>query len=75
MDIEKVIKKNAGPYFKEVCLFDVYTGKQVDSAKKSVAFSLLFQSNDKTLTDAEVDEAFGKIVSEVEKLFGAELRA
>lgn len=74
MDIEKVIKRNAGPYFKDVCLFDVYTGKQVNSEDKSVAFSLLFQSNDKTLTDAEVDEAFEAIVSEVKKQFNAELR-
>ena len=73
-DIEKTIIGNGGKYFKRAVLFDLYTGKQIDAGKKSVAFTMLFQSNDKTLTDEEVDESFNKIVAAVEKKFDAELR-
>ena len=73
-DVERVIKKNAGPYFKDVALFDLYTGKQIGEGKKSLAFALRFQSGEKTLTDEEVDAAVGKIVEAAGKEFGAELR-
>ena len=73
-DIEKTITKNGGKFFKNVTLFDVYTGKQIAAGKKSMAFTMLFQSNDKTLTDEEVDESFNNIIAAVEKEFDAELR-
>ena len=73
-DIEKTIAKNAGKYFKEVILFDVYTGKQIASGKKSLAFTMQFQAADKTLTDEEADNAFQKIVEAVAKEYEAELR-
>ncbi|MBO6209232.1 MAG: phenylalanine--tRNA ligase subunit beta, partial [Schwartzia sp.] len=73
-DVERVIKKNAGPYFKDVALFDLYTGKQIGEGKKSLAFAMRFQSGEKTLTDEEVDAAVGKIVEAAGKEFGAELR-
>ena len=74
-DIEKTIAKNAGKFFKDVCLFDVYTGKQIADGKKSLAFTMQFQSADKTLTDEEVDAAFQKILDAVQKQYNAELRA
>ena len=73
-DIEKTISKNGGKFFKNVTLFDVYTGKQIEKGKKSMAFTMMFQSNDRTLTDAEVDEVFNNIIAAVEKEFNAELR-
>jgi phenylalanyl-tRNA synthetase beta chain len=74
-DIEKVIAKNGGKFFQGVTLFDVYTGKQVAEGKKSMAFNLVFQSMDKTLTDEEADSAFKNILQAVESEFQAELRA
>ncbi|MBR4695553.1 MAG: phenylalanine--tRNA ligase subunit beta, partial [Selenomonadaceae bacterium] len=74
-DVEQVIEKNGGKYFKKVTLFDVYTGKQIADGKKSLAFTMQFQSNTKTLTDEEADEAFQNILKAVEKNFQAELRA
>ena len=47
-DIEKAMTKAAGQNLTQITLFDVYTGKQVEEGKKSLAFSLTFQSNDKT---------------------------
>lgn len=74
-DIERVIAKNAGKMFQGVTLFDVYSGKQVDEGKKSLAFNLVFQSNDRTLTDEETDAAVQKVLAAVQKQFAAELRA
>lgn len=73
-DIEKVITKTAGKFFKEVTLFDVYTGERISADKKSLAFNIKFQSNERTLTDAEADESFKNILAAVEKNFDAKLR-
>lgn len=73
-DIEKAMTKAAGQNLTQITLFDVYTGKQVEEDKKSLAFSLTFQSNDKTLTDAEIDPAIEKIVAKLQKDFNANLR-
>lgn len=73
-DIEKAMTKAAGQNLTQITLFDIYTGKQVEEGKKSLAFSLTFQSNDKTLTDAEIDPAIEKIVAKLQKDFNANLR-
>ncbi len=73
-EIEKAMTKAAGQNLTQITLFDVYTGKQVEEGKKSLAFSLTFQSNDKTLTDAEIDPAIEKIVAKLQKDFNANLR-
>lgn len=74
-EIEKVIAKSGGKFFKEVTLFDVYTGERISADKKSLAFAIKFQSNERTLKDEEADEAFKNILATVEKIFGAELRS
>ena len=74
-EVEKVIAKSAGNIFKGVTLFDVYTGERIAADKKSLAFNIKFQSNERTLTDEEADAAFKKILTAVEKEFAAELRA
>ena len=73
-EIEKVIAKSAGKFFKGVTLFDVYTGERISADKKSLAFNIKFQSNERTLTDAEADESFKNILAAVEKTFEAKLR-
>lgn len=73
-EIERCIAKNGGEHFADVTLFDVYQGKQIASGKKSMAFNIQFQSNDKTLTDAEADQGFSQILEAVKKEFNAELR-
>lgn len=74
LEIEQTIAKNAGKLFREVTLFDLYQGKQVADGKKSLAFTIKFQSPDRTLKDEEVDEAFQNILAAVTKKFNAELR-
>lgn len=74
-DVEKVIVKNGGKNFDGVMLFDVYAGKNIADGKKSLAFTIKFQAIDRTLTDAEADEAFDRIVAAVEKDCNAQLRS
>ena len=73
--LARTIEKSAGKFFKDLHLFDVYTGEQVAEGKKSMAFSVDFQSADKTLKDEEADEAVAKILAALQKECGAELRA
>ena len=73
-EIERVIAKKGGSYFRGATLFDVYEGKQVGEGKKSMAFHLHFQSDDKTLTDEEVDAAFAAILQAAEEQLHAQLR-
>ena len=74
-EIERVIAKKGGKIFRGATLFDVYMGKQVGSGKKSMAFHLHFQSDDKTLTDEEVDAAFADILAAAQSQLHVELRA
>jgi phenylalanyl-tRNA synthetase beta chain len=73
-EILAVIEKNGGKFFKGATLFDLYEGKQVAEGKKSLAFTMEFSADDKTLTDSEADEAFNNILEAVKKKFNAELR-
>jgi phenylalanyl-tRNA synthetase beta chain len=65
----------AGPELRKMRAFDVYRGPQAGPGKKSIAFSVAFQSPDRTLTDEDAAELRNRIVSALEQGFGAELRA
>ena len=68
------IKKSGGSNLNDIKVFDVYTGKGIDSDKKSIAISLSFGKLDSTLTDEEINAAMEKIVRELESKLGAKLR-
>jgi phenylalanyl-tRNA synthetase beta chain len=58
----------------EITIFDLYRGKPIPAGKKSVAFRLIFQREDRTLTDLEVNELHREMVDLVAKRHGAILR-
>ena len=68
------IKKSGGKLLVDVDIFDVYTGENVSSDEKSLAFSLTFEDPNKTLTEEEVTLVFDKIIKDVETNIGATLR-
>ncbi len=72
-EISKVIKKAGGNLLIAQEMFDVYTNAALGD-KKSVAYSLTFGSNTKTLTDDEVNPVLDKIIESLEKNLKAELR-
>ena len=63
-----------GPLLSRVEVFDVYRGDQVGAGKVSLALHLVFQAPDRTLTDAEADQARADIVANLKATFGADLR-
>ena len=73
-DIEKVISENGGKLIESIKLFDVYQGSQIERGYKSVSYSITFRAEDRTLVDDDVNPAMKKILSSLEKEFGANLR-
>ena len=68
-------KQAAGPELREMHAFDVYRGDQVGTGRKSIAFSVRFQSPERTLTDDDAAELRNRIVAALERDFRAQLRA
>ncbi|MBR2614113.1 MAG: hypothetical protein IKC71_00760 [Clostridia bacterium] len=73
-DIVTVIKKNGGEYLDSVSLFDIYKGNQIAENKKSLAFNLVFVSNERTLNVEEVDAIIENTLKELKDSVNAELR-
>ena len=69
------IEKAAGKLCENVKLFDVYRGERLGGGKKSLAYTVTLRSPDHTLTDAEINAAMEKVLSQAEKLHGAAIRA
>ncbi len=66
-DIESAIRVGGGKLLEDVKLFDVYQGSQIESGKKSVAYSLWFRSSEGTLSDADIEPALRKIFKKLEE--------
>jgi phenylalanyl-tRNA synthetase beta chain len=65
----------AGPELREVEIFDVYRGEQAGEGKKSIAFSVAFQSPERTLSDEDAATLRQKIANALAERFGAVLRS
>jgi len=72
--VEALIRQTGGKTVTNVRLFDVYRGEQIGAGRKSLAYSLTYQS-DKTMTDAEAAAIRNKIVKRLEYEVGAKLRS
>ena len=70
----KSLRETKNPLVSEIRLFDLYRGKGIAEGKKSLAFLVLMQDTQKTLTDAEADEAMAKLLDSIVRQHGAELR-
>ena len=73
-EIMKILKKVGGRLLESVDVFDLYEGENIEPTKKSLAYSLVFKNNERTLTDEEVTNIFNKMIEEVETKLSAELR-
>lgn len=69
------IRKGGGELLRHARLFDVYTGANLPSGKKSLAYALTYQAEDRVLSDKEVAKLHARIVSRLEKVLGASLRS
>lgn len=73
-DLRTEIVKQGGKLIVRVDLFDVYEGKQIPSGKRSLAYSIEYRADDRTLTDEEIDTVHNRIVGILGEKFFAELR-
>jgi phenylalanyl-tRNA synthetase beta chain len=55
-------------------LFDVYRGEQIGAGKKSLAYSLTYQAEDRTMSEKDVEKLRNKIIRAVEGQLGATVR-
>lgn len=62
------------PLISDIALFDIYRGKDMDKTKKSLAFRVLLQDTQKTLTDEDADSVMKNLMNTLEEKFGAVLR-
>ena len=73
-EVMAAIKKAGGRLVTDIKVFDVYEGENVETGKKSLAFSLTFEDATKTLNDEEVMTVFNRIIEEVENKLKVKVR-
>jgi phenylalanyl-tRNA synthetase beta chain len=74
-DLVASARAAAGPELREIRVFDVYRGEQLGEGRKSVAFSVAYQSAEGTLSEEHATHLRDRIVAALAEQFGAELRA
>ncbi|HRW12002.1 MAG TPA: phenylalanine--tRNA ligase subunit beta [Syntrophomonas sp.] len=72
--IVEVIKNSGGPLLQKVSLFDVYAGDRLEAGHKSLAYRMVFQSGERTLTEAEVTQVMEAIVHAIKDKLDVRLR-
>jgi phenylalanyl-tRNA synthetase beta chain len=75
VEIEKIAYETERKLLKEVGLFDVYEGKNLEAGKKSYAVSFILQDASKTMTDQQVDATMQKISKALDEKLGAKIRS
>ncbi|KAA6324018.1 Phenylalanine--tRNA ligase beta subunit, partial [termite gut metagenome] len=73
-EIEQIAYDTEKKLLREVSLFDVYEGKNLEDGKKSYAVSFVLQDETQTLTEAVIDKIMAKIVKNLEDKLGAKQR-
>lgn len=73
-EMKDTIYKAGGELLKSVEIFDLYSGNQIHTDKKSSAFTLQFLSEERTLTDVEIEKIINRIVEAMKAAHSAELR-
>ncbi len=73
-DVERLIRAEGGPLLRSVTLFDLYAGEGVIPGTRSIAWRLTFRADDRTLTDAEVNDMRNYVIEAVRHRFGVEVR-
>lgn len=72
--IEKAIRESGGDLLEEVELFDIYEGSQIPEGYRSMAYSLSYRAEDRTLTDKDINPIHDRIVKGLEDKYKAQLR-
>ena len=73
-DVEKTVRESERKLLQSVSLFDVYEGKNLPEGKKSYAITMTLLDPEKTLQDKQIDSVMNKVINNLTKKLGAELR-
>jgi phenylalanyl-tRNA synthetase beta chain len=73
-DVSATLAAFKSTILKQWHIFDMYQGGSIAAGKKSIAFHLIFQSDERTLTDTEVNKIHDKLLDTLRIKLGAELR-
>lgn len=73
-EIEKIAYETEKKLLKEVSLFDVYEGKNLEAGKKSYAVSFTLQDENATLNDKQIDKIMQKLITNLQNKLDAKLR-
>ena len=73
-DVKEIISSFPSELIENISTFDFYKGGNIPEGKKSLAFSIIYRSKEKTLTDKEVEELHASLVSYILNRTGGELR-
>jgi len=69
-----LIEQNGGEHLRTVSLFDVYEGEQIPEGMRSLAYTMTFQADDRTLTDEEIAKVQERLAEKLKKELGVEVR-
>jgi phenylalanyl-tRNA synthetase beta chain len=72
--VEEIIKNKGGKLVEEVKLFDIYRGSQIQQGYKSMAYSIIYRSDEKTLEEEDISKVHNKIINSLINQVGAALR-
>ncbi|MFL5778917.1 MAG: phenylalanine--tRNA ligase subunit beta, partial [Chloroflexota bacterium] len=72
--VAEAIRTHGGDLLRSVTLFDIYRGRPLEDAEKSLAYRLAFQAQERTLTEAEVDEAVDRVREGIGRDVGGRIR-
>ncbi len=67
IEVEKIIRQADRKFLKEIKIFDIYSGKNLPEGKKSLAFSLLFSSSERTLEPKDIERLQKRVIDVLEK--------
>ncbi len=73
-ELVSTVKRTAGGLAEAVRIFDLYTGKQIENGRKSVAISITYRSREGSLSGEQVDDLQQKVVDSLKQMFNAEIR-
>ena len=74
-EVMNIMESAGGPLVFDIDLFDIYEGEQIAKEKKNLAFHVIYQADDRTLTNKEVDSLHEKIMKAIQKNPEWEIRA
>ena len=72
--VEAIVRESERRLLRNVTLFDVYEGKNLPEGKKSYAIAITLQDDEKTLQDKQIEAVMNKVIGNLTKKLGAELR-